>query len=646
MGTYQRLVCAALALASLLPANAVATTALPSSDVRLLPTTTYHKEMISASSQLVVWGDYRRGENNMDLYGFDLVSNREIPIAVAPGQQRWPDVSGDTVVWWDSDWTRPSLGDIKGYRLSDKKTFVICDDPGEQRTPEIDGSIVVWEDFDSETVRGMDLSTYETFTVGAGREPDVAGDWIVYTLGDPYDFPSDIRAYNLKTKENVLVTGTPGRETYPRVGADGLVVWQSEPESHSNCDVMGRYLGVGGTPPSDVLTVAAGPGRQASGSRFSNMVVYGDSTRPGGYTILGYDLLANTRFGMVPAAGELSYWSEVEGGVFAYLSNATGYKTYVSIGRPTVLTDLTPHSPEQDAVEISEATFPGGAPSVVMADAGSWTDQMTAASLTATRPLLLTSGDSLSSEVASELVRLAPKEVLVVGGPASVSETLQAEISSLTGTSTAISRLAGVDAKATSLEVAKRARVSYPTWNGTVIVTSKAAWSSALVASPIACYKRYPLVFVNSSSGLSTAELRALKTAGAKKIVVIGGTGTVSSTGYGRMASVFGSSYVSRIAGTNRYDTSARVAKWGVTQGLKWNNLGIASGSGIIPSVVQGPARGRSRGVLLLTDPAQLSPEAAGALRVGNTSIRRGYYVGAQDVLSTNVRKQVRLILR
>src|SRR5512136_2076878 len=99
-----------VALASAAPTRAAAP--LPTSEASRLPTTTYYKEQIAASDKLIVWADFRRGENNMDLYGYDLVAKKEVPIAVLPHQQRWPSISGDRIVWWDNDWERASLADI------------------------------------------------------------------------------------------------------------------------------------------------------------------------------------------------------------------------------------------------------------------------------------------------------------------------------------------------------------------------------------------------------------------------------------------------------------------------------------------------------------------------------------------------------
>jgi putative cell wall-binding protein len=86
------------------------------------------------------------------------------------------------------------------------------------------------------------------------------------------------------------------------------------------------------------------------------------------------------------------------------------------------------------AAAISAASYPADGPATAYVATGTvFSDSLSASALAGRDggPLLLVRPDSLPAEVADELRRLYPSRVVIVGGPASVSDGVRAAIAAL-----------------------------------------------------------------------------------------------------------------------------------------------------------------------------------------------------------------------
>lgn len=94
------------------------------------------------------------------------------------------------------------------------------------------------------------------------------------------------------------------------------------------------------------------------------------------------------------------------------------------------------------AVEVSEATFPSGAEKVFIATGENYPDSLAgvpaAAHLNA--PILLSNTSLLNTYTKSELTRLDPDEIVILGGTAAISSSVEAELRAFAPT---VTRLAG-----------------------------------------------------------------------------------------------------------------------------------------------------------------------------------------------------------
>lgn len=85
----------------------------------------------------------------------------------------------------------------------------------------------------------------------------------------------------------------------------------------------------------------------------------------------------------------------------------------------------------ETCVKVSEQAFPNGANTVWVVSGTDFPDALCVAPLAVNGPILLTDPNRLPPEVAAEIRRLKAKKVVIVGGLASVSNTVEAELGKL-----------------------------------------------------------------------------------------------------------------------------------------------------------------------------------------------------------------------
>lgn len=113
----------------------------------------------------------------------------------------------------------------------------------------------------------------------------------------------------------------------------------------------------------------------------------------------------------------------------------------------TVLAVLVP-SNDADAID-------GPVEVVFVARSDDFADALAGGPLAALRtaPLLLTATNALPEDTADELQRLDPNRIIILGGPAAVSEAVEAQLATYAG-SGGVSRLAGADRFETAAKIA------------------------------------------------------------------------------------------------------------------------------------------------------------------------------------------------
>ncbi|MHB8646836.1 MAG: TolB family protein [Thermomicrobiales bacterium] len=140
------------------------------------------KRRPSVGGSLIVYGDKRNGD--WDIYGYDMTTSTEFPIAVGGGAHGYTAISGSFVlyeVYRDGSW------DIMGYNVKDKTTFPVAAGPGDQNDPQIAGNTVVYIDQGlaggNPMLKLYDIETKQTKTVTKDHRvvrPAISGALIVW----------------------------------------------------------------------------------------------------------------------------------------------------------------------------------------------------------------------------------------------------------------------------------------------------------------------------------------------------------------------------------------------------------------------------------------------------------------------------------
>jgi uncharacterized lipoprotein YddW (UPF0748 family)/putative cell wall-binding protein len=195
--------------------------------------------------------------------------------------------------------------------------------------------------------------------------------------------------------------------------------------------------------------------------------------------------------------------------------------------------------------------------SVVLArgdDAGGFADALAGTVLAHAvgGPVLLTSPTVLPSVTQSELVRLNPVRVLVLGGTSAVSAAVEAAVVALLPEAS-VERVDGGDRFATAAAVSARAGAS-----GTAFVVNGYSPADALVAGAPAARQAAKLLLVIGTA-VPPATSAALHDV--TEVVIVGGYGVVSEQVENALVGLKGRSRVVRVSGGTRYETAASVAR-------------------------------------------------------------------------------------
>lgn len=208
----------------------------------------------------------------------------------------------------------------------------------------------------------------------------------------------------------------------------------------------------------------------------------------------------------------------------------------------------------ETAADVSANRFgPEEGRNVFVATAGNFPDALAGgpAAFLGNAPILLTGTDDLPAATRTEIERLDPETITILGGTAAVSEGVESELADLA--SVGVRRIGGADRFATAAMVAEAA---FRGTGGTVYVSTGGDFPDTLAAGPAAGLAAAPVLLVDRDR-LPEATAAQLERLAPSRIVVVGGTAVVSEDVAGQLAA-YGP--VERIAGSSRVGTSVAVS--------------------------------------------------------------------------------------
>lgn len=287
------------------------------------------------------------------------------------------------------------------------------------------------------------------------------------------------------------------------------------------------------------------------------------------------------------------------------------------------------------AARISLASFAPGAPVAYIAGGSTFPDALAGgpAAAAGAGPVLLTQASSLPAATSTELARLRPARIVVLGGSAVVSDAVVSELRAY-ATSGDVTRIAGADRYATAARISAATFAPAPP---VAYVATGLDFADALAGGVAAGRQKGPMLLVRGTSipEVAAAELRRLKPA---RIVVLGGSSVISEGVAAALRPFATSGTVTRLAGADRYAT-AIAASTATTGTDAPRTVYVASGLAFADGLSATPAAAKANGPLLIVPGTSLPPSVAAELRRLNPP--RVVILGGSSSISNAVAAQI-----
>lgn len=293
------------------------------------------------------------------------------------------------------------------------------------------------------------------------------------------------------------------------------------------------------------------------------------------------------------------------------------------------------------AVALSQEGF-DAADHVVVAAASSFADSVAAAPLAARLggPVLTTRASHLEPAVVEEIARLGATRATVVGGEAVVDLQIERDLVEQAELAPSrIDRLAGANRYETAAAIARTVWAAGGTRRAGVALgqhdQEDRAWPDALAAGYHGAVTGAPVLLV-TPDGVPAATAEAL--AGVEEVTVVGGSGVVSDAVYADVDAQAGT--VRRLAGPDRYMTTAAVAGDVLDRGASAARVWAATGHSFADALAAGPVVAAAGDVLLLVDGLDGGKDARleAWLREHADTIESGRVIGGAAAVSEAAR--------
>lgn len=297
------------------------------------------------------------------------------------------------------------------------------------------------------------------------------------------------------------------------------------------------------------------------------------------------------------------------------------------------------------AIRTSQVAFPKGADEAVICRGDLWADVAGGSALAGAvdGPLLLTLPGELADGLIAELDRLGVTHVYILGSERAISADVSDDLAAALGGADAVTRIGGANRYATAGAVAERTFElldALGRYEGKVLLATGESFPDAIAAGPLAARLSRPIILTEPDS-LSVEASEALAAINAEDVRILGGTGAVSATAAGQVATVAGVTNVERLQGADRYLTSVAIAEYGVAEGLEWNGVAVAAGTNFPDALAGGVMQGRFNSVVLLSKPHSLPGPVYDALHAHRGEIGFCRILGGAAAVSEPVRVQI-----
>lgn len=245
-------------------------------------------------------------------------------------------------------------------------------------------------------------------------------------------------------------------------------------------------------------------------------------------------------------------------------------------------------------------------------------------------PLLLTKSNILPDNVVSELDRLNPKTIYILGGEQAISSSVQSQLEQK---GYMVIRISGKNRFDTSIKVANEVGIE-----NELILTTGQDSPDALSIAPYAGIKQIPIVLTQSNS-LPNEVKEMIKNQNVGKVTIIGGVAAVSEHVETELNDL-GVQTIERVSGKNRYATSIAIAKL-YKNDLNSSNLYFTSGLSFIDALPSSPLAAMNGSPIILINNSTLPDSITNFLQDEFTSTPDITIIGGYSIISKETRTNV-----
>ncbi|MDY5479309.1 MAG: cell wall-binding repeat-containing protein [Peptostreptococcus porci] len=238
-------------------------------------------------------------------------------------------------------------------------------------------------------------------------------------------------------------------------------------------------------------------------------------------------------------------------------------------------------------------------------------------------PLLLVKRDEIPKKVYDELKRLGVKDIKIVGGKNTISDSLLDELKK----DYKVDRVSGLDRFETSIEAAKLSE-SVGKSKGNIFVNGN-NFSDALVSTAIASKKNMNVILTDGKS-LPNSYKSVLGNIDKSNSLAIGGKRSIDISGMD----------IEQIGGVDRYDTSKKVAEKFFGEEKK---AIVASGEEYVDSLSSVNLAKKEGIPVLLSEKGRLNSSLESVVR--NNKISSIYVIGGENTLQNTVFNKLKELL-
>ncbi len=289
------------------------------------------------------------------------------------------------------------------------------------------------------------------------------------------------------------------------------------------------------------------------------------------------------------------------------------------------------------AAAVSSGAYGIGVPVAYVATGGNFPDALAGGPPAGREggPILLSLQTRVPEATATELQRLQPYRIVVLGGPAAISEAVVSSLRQY-ATSGVVTRIAGADRYCTAAAVSA---ARFAGGASIVYVVNGGAFADALGGGVAAGRLGGPILLTRSST-LPPATQGEIARLHPSRIIVLGGTSLVSPRVAAQLQVAAPGALVTRISGWDRYGTAVAVSRATTSPGARV--VYLATGESFPDGIAGSAPAIRDDGPLLLTQTARLPSNVLAELLRLNPA--RVVILGGTAAVSAAIASQLRAL--